>query len=323
MAISEFLKRSNIEIVNFSSDQEQGTLDLYKKTFGHKTYSPYIRALETQAEDVWRWRFPDNNSLRLLAIRNGEVIGHLGAWAREIDVFGSQVQGAELIEGLVDSMFRNGLALYLLIQKMQEELQNRGVQFAFLFPNQFSEMVTLKRSLINRDVPLLEKSLSDKEGKQGVSLSKDWTDFSQKASEIFRRCLGSSVIATQRTPEYFLWRYAENPYEIYHPIILSEGRAYAVVKIYNGERAHIVDLVSEGEDSLKTIMKQAEELAVAKGSKSISLYPLCEPWATWVKGFGYQSKSWRKMAVLGRKSENLPVKDIDKWYLNMCEHSIF
>jgi len=325
MIFVELLRRFNYEIIGYSPEWQEKTWELYQKVFGGKSYSPYIRSLteRERVAEIWRWRFPQETSVRLLTIKNEEVIGHLGAWIREIDVFGEQILGAEMIEGLVDSLFRNGPAFYLLVQKMQVELESRGVKFAFLFPNQFSERVVLKKSAAVREAFLLEKSLMP-EWHDTHSFLADWKYFPEKASQIFVRNLGLSVIASRRTPEFIRWRFGENLCETYFPILLPDEKGYAILKIYNNEKAHIVDLVAEDLDSFGSLLSKTERIAKSYGAKTISLYPICEPWTGWVRDFGYQQKNWgRKMAIICPDKEILPARKISYWYLQMCEHSIF
>lgn len=311
------------QTVSFEEKYKDSTLELYQEVFGYKEYSPYIRQLMEGDTSSWDWRYRDGVSVRLVALQEGgEVVGHLGAIIRDVQVGDHYVKGAEIIEGVVKSSLRGGITLYKLIQEMRRQLIGvNGTDFAVLFPNSFSAGTVLKRATAQREAFLWERHLGAEMRGGFVELGGE--EFVNLAQPLFYQRLITNP-GTVRTSEYLRWRYLENPSGNYRFIASKAGDAVVVVKKYDETKGHIVDVVSSGRESFIEVISGGQRALVQMGAMSVSLYPLIFPEEQWLQEMGFRRNNWGRRLVMFTAGDFFPAQElVDNWYLTMGEHSIF
>ena len=184
----------------FDEKHRESTLRLYQDVFGYKDYSPYIQQLILGDTSGWVWRYEKNDSVRLVALQeDGEVVGHLGATIKDVQVGDLTIRGAEIIEGVVKPSLRGGITLYKLIKEIRHQLIDvSGVDFAILFPNSFSAGTVLRRATAQREAFLLERPLTGIREEAFIELNDD--EFLSLAPALYYRRLFANP-GTGRTVE--------------------------------------------------------------------------------------------------------------------------
>lgn len=323
----EILKRATFEIKTLTPDLYPATLTLYKNIFGGKTeYSPYIRMLMAGELSPWEWKY-GANSVRVVAVRGKEIIGHVGAVIRTFSILGEDVLGAELTDGVIKSIFPDAFALKAILERLEKELIAKGVQLAILFPNQNSRLLVNRRAILLADVPFFEKQIQkNKDGHDDDNL-RITTFVGQELSKIFN-VVNSRYILTKRTPEYLNKRFLENPFEQYRAFLIQEKGTilgYVVLKKHRNEQGHIVDLVTTSEEKMSSLIDFSEWYLANWGGTTISLYGPTPQSSELLSRLGYKRRRWRPFALLLSKTNPLTagVKIMDNWYLTMSEHGIF
>ena len=245
--------------------------------FWARVYGPDYVLVENEALLRWQFAGAEENFHVKLALISGEIVGCLGYIPVQVSIPGRIIQGAWVVNWVVDpSKRRLGLGPLL----MREVTQQFDITLN-IGPNENARSVLVRMGWTN--LGSLTRHVSVLDVKKASMLTEsgrlDWPAamkrdtprngsfemsaierFDVEAAKLWDRLEGNLGSGARRSKDYLNWRYAEHPVWEYRRFAVHQGGRLAGLAVYHMERVRdlpvsvgrIVEFVSQSDaaDSL-------------------------------------------------------------------------
>jgi len=218
-----------------------------------------------------------------------KVVGHYVVHPIPLDVFGEKVKALFSMSVMTHPKFRGQGIFPSLSMEIYKKATSLGYEIIFGFPNEtssshhFNKLGWKKYGRIPEYTKKIESSLFiEKNSKCDI---KEITPDDKIIDVIWNENKKNYSIIVPRTSTYIKWRFFSQPKEIFpnltdsfykiFVVIKNEvPKAYFILKYFNSEKSHIVDLFGDlNEDVLNSIVNHALDFSRECKSDYLSFWP--------------------------------------------------
>ena len=189
-------------------------------------------------EEFFKWRYLDNPVKDLLvavAIDKGEIVANYSVSPMLVERDGNVYKTAISMTTMTHPKYE-GRGLFNSLAKMiYDEMKRRNYVAVWGFPNSISHGVFIKK-LGWKDVYEIPTMSLNLDKLEMIKNNDDFNVVKNNCFDIFENEVQNHNYHTKKSKEYYQWRYAKHPYNIYENYVVEKDQEYVgnmVIKIYN------------------------------------------------------------------------------------------
>lgn len=316
-------------IKEYEKKYERQVLDLFETVFTKKI-----------SEDYWLWRLNEyGDPIRYIMVEEGNVVGHYVVHPIPVEMFGSKTKALFSMSVMTHPEFRGKGIFSLLATEVYKKAISLGYRIVFGFPNMNSASIHFDKLGWKNHGKITEyvKNIqTEKIRKIEYDIDEIKPD-NQMIEQIWNENKKKFPIIIPRTSAYIKWRFfsqsnqidANNSNSFYKLFIVKKNnipKAYFILKYFNSEKAHIVDLFGDINDEVfYSIINYALEFSRELKTKYLSF------WSGRINDQKMQNvcnnlgfRKYESSAYFGTKNlfPNTSMNSND-WHLTMSDSDIF
>ncbi len=264
-------------IKEYENKYEKEVLDLFETVFSRKI-----------SKDYWSWRLNKyGNPIRYIMIDKEKVIGHYVVHPIPLEIFGRKTKALFSMSVMTHPEFRGKGVFSSLATEVYKKAISLGYRIVFGFPNINSASIHFNKlgwKNHGKITEYLRNTQTENVRKIGYDIVEIKPD-DQRIEQIWNENKKKYPIIVPRTSEYIKWRYFSQSNQIstnnsnlfYRLFIVKKNnipKAYFILKYFNSEKAHIVDLFGDiNGEVLYSIINHALEFSRELKTKYLSFWP--------------------------------------------------
>jgi hypothetical protein len=237
------------------------------------------------SHDEWTWKYKASpwGSTAAVAEDGGDIVAHYGGIKSQFYCKGKTFDVYQPCDVMTHPKYRARIFSKrgAMVRAGEYFYEVNPMDFAFGFPSERHALLGTKQLgyTVHDYVTVLKKkaSASVHPWRPLVRVKKGWQSVGGRGlDDLWEKIKDACGLSLVKDSRYLFWRYRDNPYKQYEPLIVESRyakslRAFAVLSATESG-LHVLDFFAENTKILKTLLKTIEDVPLKGGSDTVTMW---------------------------------------------------